>query len=75
MPPRSQGEGSCLAREREAGSLDGIEATVGRGKAKLKKMVLPLWTLRVMRKNITVNVSWRFLGLIFLTELTLFPYM
>jgi hypothetical protein len=35
MPPWSQGAGSCPAREGEAGSLDGIEATVGRGKAKL----------------------------------------
>ncbi len=28
MPPWSQGAGSCPAREGEAGSLDGIEATV-----------------------------------------------
>ena len=35
MSPWSQGAGSCPAREGEAGSLDGIEATVGRGKAKL----------------------------------------
>jgi hypothetical protein len=35
VPPWSQGAGSCPAREGEAGSLDGIEATVGRGKAKL----------------------------------------
>jgi hypothetical protein len=30
-----QGAGSCPAREGEAGSLDKIEATVGRGRAKL----------------------------------------
>jgi hypothetical protein len=35
MTPWSQGTGSTPAREGEAGSLDGIEATVGRGKAKL----------------------------------------
>jgi hypothetical protein len=35
MAPWSQGAGSCPAREEEAGSLDGVEATVGRGKAKL----------------------------------------
>jgi hypothetical protein len=35
MPPWSQGTGSRPAREGEAGSLDGIEASVGRGKAKL----------------------------------------
>jgi hypothetical protein len=33
--PWSQGADSCPAREGEAGSVDGIEATVGRGKAKL----------------------------------------
>jgi hypothetical protein len=35
MPRWSQGGGLCPAREGEAESLDGIEATVGRGKAKL----------------------------------------
>jgi hypothetical protein len=35
MAPWSQGGGWCPAREGEAGSLDAIEATVGRGKAKL----------------------------------------
>jgi hypothetical protein len=35
MAPWSQDGGSYPAREGEAGSLDGMEATVGRGKAKL----------------------------------------
>jgi hypothetical protein len=35
MPPWSQGAGSCPAREGEVGGFDAIEATGGRGKAKL----------------------------------------
>jgi hypothetical protein len=35
MPPWSERTGSCHAREGDAASLDGIEATVGRRKAKL----------------------------------------
>jgi hypothetical protein len=35
MAPWSQGGGCCPALEGEAGSPDGIEATVGRGKAML----------------------------------------
>jgi hypothetical protein len=44
VPPWSQRAGSCPAREGEAGSLDGIEATVGRGKAKLFPLRVDLGT-------------------------------
>jgi hypothetical protein len=41
--PWPQGGGFCPAREGEAESLDGIEATVGRGKAKLFPLRVDLW--------------------------------
>jgi hypothetical protein len=50
MAPWSQGGGFCPAREGEAGSLDGVEAPVGRGKAKL-------FPLRVEQSGMAVGIQ------------------